>query len=139
MEAINLQLAELVSRLRLVEEQLSGFEVLVKQRESLLAQIHALTRPADLNSPWARLGITKQSYDLLSQPVDSLGLTVRAQNCLVADNLHYVGDVVCRSEMELMRINNLGRRAVNEIIESLTSHGLRTRMNLDNLWDRPTG
>jgi DNA-directed RNA polymerase subunit alpha len=69
---------------------------------------------------------------ILLRPVDELELTVRSANCLKAENIHYIGDLVQRTEVELLRTPNLGKKSLTEIKEVLESHGLTLGMRLDN-------
>ena len=61
---------------------------------------------------------------ILLRPVDELELTVRSANCLKAENIYYIGDLVQRSETELLKTPNLGRKSLIEIKEVLASRGL---------------
>jgi DNA-directed RNA polymerase subunit alpha (EC 2.7.7.6) len=73
------------------------------------------------------------SFDpILLKPVDDLELTVRSANCLKAENIHYIGDLVQRSETELLKTPNLGRKSLNEIKEVLAQRGLSLGTKLDN-------
>ena len=58
---------------------------------------------------------------ILLRPVDDLELTVRSANCLKAENINYIGDLIQRSENELLKTPNLGRKSLNEIKEVLAS------------------
>ena len=69
---------------------------------------------------------------ILLRPVDDLELTVRSANCLKAENIYYIGDLVQRSETELLKTPNLGRKSLNEIKEVLASRGLTLGMKLEN-------
>lgn len=69
---------------------------------------------------------------VLLRPVDELDLTVRSANCLKAENIYYIGDLIQRSEHELLKTPNLGRKSLNEIKEVLASRGLALGMKLDN-------
>jgi len=69
---------------------------------------------------------------LLLRPVDELELTVRSANCLKAENIHYIGDLVQKTEVELLRTPNLGKKSLTEIKEVLESHGLTLGMRLDS-------
>jgi DNA-directed RNA polymerase subunit alpha len=69
---------------------------------------------------------------ILLRPVDELELTVRSANCLKAENIHYIGDLVQRTEVELLRTPNLGKKSLTEIKEVLESHGLTLGMRLEN-------
>ncbi|MEE3002747.1 MAG: DNA-directed RNA polymerase subunit alpha [Pseudomonadota bacterium] len=73
---------------------------------------------------------------LLSKLVDDLELTVRAANCLKAENIHYIGDLVQRSESDLLKTPNLGRKSLNEIKNVLIAHGLTLGMRIEN-WTAP--
>jgi len=69
---------------------------------------------------------------ILLRPVDELELTVRSANCLKAENIMYIGDLVQRTEVESLRTPNLGKKSLTEIKEVLESHGLGLGMHLDN-------
>jgi DNA-directed RNA polymerase subunit alpha len=78
---------------------------------------------------------------ILMRPVDDLELTVRSANCLKAENIYYIGDLIQRTENELLKTPNLGRKSLNEIKEVLATRGLTLGMKLEN-WppaglDRP--
>src|SRR6202140_2823204 len=80
---------------------------------------------------------------ILLRPVDDLELTVRSANCLKAENIYYIGDLIQRTETELLKTPNLGRKSLNEIKEVLATRGLSLGMKLEN-WpranlDRPKG
>jgi DNA-directed RNA polymerase subunit alpha len=68
----------------------------------------------------------------LSKPVDDLELTVRSANCLKAENILMIGDLVIKSENELLKTPNLGRKSLNEIKEVLASRGLTLGMKISN-------
>ena len=68
---------------------------------------------------------------ILLRPVDELELTVRSANCLKAENIYYIGDLIQRTENELLKTPNLGRKSLNEIKEVLASRGLTLGMKLD--------
>jgi DNA-directed RNA polymerase subunit alpha len=69
---------------------------------------------------------------ILLRPVDDLELTVRSANCLKAENIYYIGDLIQRTENELLKTPNLGRKSLNEIKDVLASKGLTLGMRLDN-------
>ncbi len=76
------------------------------------------------------------------RPVDELELTVRSANCLKAENIYYIGDLVHRTENELLKTPNLGRKSLNEIKDVLLARGLSLGMKLES-WppaglDRPS-
>jgi len=68
--------------------------------------------------------------DLLKR-VDELELSVRSQNCLKNDNIIYIGDLVCKTESEMLKTPNFGRKSLNEIKEVLTLMGLRFGMKIE--------
>jgi DNA-directed RNA polymerase subunit alpha len=69
---------------------------------------------------------------ILLRPVDELELTVRSANCLKAEAIQYIGDLVRRSEQDLLKTPNLGRKSLSEIKEVLAARGLTLGMKLDN-------
>ena len=75
---------------------------------------------------------------VLLRPVDDLELTVRSANCLKAENINNIGDLVRRTEVELLKTPNLGKKSLNEIKEVLAAHGLELGMDLEN-WSGSDG
>ncbi len=73
---------------------------------------------------------------MLLRPVDDLELTPRSSNCLKAQSIHYVGDLIQYTENDLLRTPNLGRKSLNEIKQVLAEHGLSLGMKLEN-WPAP--
>ena len=69
---------------------------------------------------------------MLLRPVDDLELTVRSANCLKAENIYYIGDLVQRTEVELLKTPNLGKKSLTEIKDVLASRGLHLGMRLDS-------
>ena len=69
---------------------------------------------------------------ILLRPVDDLELTVRSANCLKAENIYYIGDLIQRTEVELLKTPNLGKKSLTEIKDVLGSHGLSLGMRLEN-------
>jgi DNA-directed RNA polymerase subunit alpha len=89
---------------------------------------------ADLKGMPAQIEEKKatQIDPVLLRPVDDLELTVRSANCLKAENIYYIGDLIQRTETELLKTPNLGRKSLNEIKEVLASRGLTLGMKLEN-------
>jgi DNA-directed RNA polymerase subunit alpha len=69
---------------------------------------------------------------ILLRPVDDLELTVRSANCLKAENIYYIGDLVQRTENELLKTPNLGKKSLTEIKDVLNTHSLSLGMRLEN-------
>jgi len=69
---------------------------------------------------------------ILLRPVDDLELTVRSANCLKAESINYIGDLIQRTEVELLKTPNLGKKSLTEIKDVLASRGLSLGMRLEN-------
>jgi len=69
---------------------------------------------------------------VLLRPIDDLELTVRSANCLKAENIYYIGDLIQRTEVELLKTPNLGKKSLTEIKEVLGQRGLSLGMRLEN-------
>jgi DNA-directed RNA polymerase subunit alpha len=102
---------------RILVEQLSVFA-------ALEGGVEPLTEAGGVRAP--------QIDPILLRPVDDLELTVRSANCLKAENIYYIGDLIQRTENELLKTPNLGRKSLNEIKEVLASRGLTLGMKLEN-------
>ncbi len=105
---------------RILVEQLSVFAALEGGME------------AATETPVLGAGHGPQIDPLLMRPVDDLELTVRSANCLKAENIYYIGDLIQRTENELLKTPNLGRKSLNEIKEVLASRGLTLGMKLED-------
>ena len=95
---------------------------------------HQLAAFVDLKSD--QEPVVEQQEDeidpILLRPVDDLELTVRSANCLKAENIYYIGDLIQRTEVELLKTPNLGKKSLTEIKDVLASRGLSLGMRLDN-------
>jgi DNA-directed RNA polymerase subunit alpha len=69
---------------------------------------------------------------VLLRPVDDLELTVRSANCLKAEQIYYIGDLVQRTEVELLKTPNLGKKSLTEIKTVLAQRGLSLGLTLEN-------
>ncbi len=98
--------------------------ILVEQL-SVFADLQGTAAPVESRS-------VQQIDPILLRPVDDLELTVRSANCLKAENIYYIGDLIQRTENELLKTPNLGRKSLNEIKEVLASRGLSLGMKLEN-------
>ncbi len=98
----------------ILQQQLAVFVDLESERQ---------TRPAK----------QQESVDpLLLRPVEDLELTVRSANCLKAENIYRIGDLIQRTEVELLKTPNLGKKSLTEIKDILASRGLSLGMRLEN-------
>ena len=89
--------------------------------------------PGEMGSVFDQPAQRSTSFDpILLRPVDELELTVRSANCLKAENIYYIGDLIQRTETELLKTPNLGRKSLNEIKEVLASRGLTLGARLEN-------
>lgn len=77
-------------------------------------------------------GVGPEVDPILLRPVDDLELTVRSANCLKAENIYYIGDLVQRTEVELLKTPNLGKKSLTEIKDVLASRGLSLGLRLEN-------
>ena len=64
--------------------------------------------------------------------MEELELTVRSANCLKAENINYIGDLVLKTEVELLKTPNLGKKSLTEIKDVLAQHGLTLGMKIEN-------
>jgi len=105
----------------------SSAKILVEQL-AVFAQLEG-NELAAFDAPAPRS--SQQVDPILLRPVDELELTVRSANCLKAENIFYIGDLIQRTENELLKTPNLGRKSLNEIKEVLASRGLTLGMKLE--------
>ncbi len=93
-----------------------------------------LTVFIDLEGPEMEepLPVVEDIDPILLRPVDDLELTVRSANCLKAENIYYIGDLIQRTEVELLKTPNLGKKSLTEIKDVLASHGLSLGLRLEN-------
>jgi DNA-directed RNA polymerase subunit alpha len=99
---------------RILQDQLQLF-INFEEPESRMAEEHAAEPPFNRN---------------LLRKVDELELSVRSANCLKNDNIVYIGDLVQKTEAEMLRTPNFGRKSLNEIKEVLAQMGLHLGMEI---------
>lgn len=107
-------------------------ELAIKKAASLLHE--QISVFVDLQAPkFSRLAHSPSGVDpLLLRPVDDLELTVRSANCLKAEDIYYIGDLVQKSEGELLKTPNLGKKSLNEIKSILSKNNLSLGMTVEN-------
>ena len=111
------------------EEAIRASAKILVEQLVVFAQLPADSDTLFDSTPAPRAG----SFDpILLRPVDELELTVRSANCLKAENIYYIGDLIQRTETELLKTPNLGRKSLNEIKEVLASRGLTLGARLEN-------
>ena len=110
------------------EEAIRASAKILVEQLAVFAQLEN-SEIAAFNEPQSR---NTQFAPLLLRPVDELELTVRSANCLKAENIYYIGDLIQRTETELLKTPNLGRKSLNEIKEVLASRGLTLGGRLEN-------
>ncbi len=104
----------------------------VRQSARILVEQLSVFAALEGGEPIAEASRSAQVDPMLMRPVDDLELTVRSANCLKAESIYYIGDLIQRTENELLKTPNLGRKSLNEIKEVLASRGLTLGMKLEN-------
>lgn len=106
------------------EEAIRRAATILQQQLAVFVDLeaHGMATPASQDD---------QVDPILLRPVDDLELTVRSANCLKAENIHYIGDLIQRAENELLKTPNLGKKSLTEIKDVLASRGLALGMKLE--------
>ncbi|MBA2466718.1 MAG: DNA-directed RNA polymerase subunit alpha, partial [Sphingomonas sp.] len=112
---------------RILQDQLQLF---VHFEEGAIRQAAPAMMGGGMPSPVETQADTNQLNRYLLKKVDELELSVRSANCLKNDNIIYIGDLVQKTEAEMLRTPNFGRKSLNEIKEVLASMGLRLGMDI---------
>lgn len=107
------------------EEAIRKAATILQQQIAVFVDLEAENAPEPVK-------IKEEIDPVLLRPVDDLELTVRSANCLKAENIYYIGDLVQRSETELLKTPNLGKKSLTEIKDVLASKDLELGMHLDN-------
>ena len=116
-----------LSRLRFLQDQLSLF---VHLEEGVPMASSPMIGPRSSGAAQPEESDANQLNRYLLKKVDELELSVRSANCLKNDNIIYIGDLVQKTEAEMLRTPNFGRKSLNEIKEVLSSMGLRLGMDI---------
>ena len=107
------------------EEAIRRAATILQQQLAVFVDLEGQTQAADAEA-------ADEVDPILLRPVDDLELTVRSANCLKAENIYYIGDLVQRTEVELLKTPNLGKKSLTEIKDVLASRGLSLGMRLEN-------
>jgi DNA-directed RNA polymerase subunit alpha len=101
---------------------------LLKDHMAIFINFEEAAEPSDLGGE----GIEPQLNEVLNRSVEELELSVRSYNCLKNANIQTIGDLVQKTESEMLRTKNFGRKSLNEIKELLTGLGLSFGMRFDS-------
>jgi DNA-directed RNA polymerase subunit alpha len=107
------------------EEAIRRAATILQQQVSVFVDLESENEPEVVEEE-------DQIDPILLRPVDDLELTVRSANCLKAENIYYIGDLIRRTEVELLKTPNLGKKSLTEIKDVLASRGLSLGMRLEN-------
>ena len=106
-------------------------ELISQAATTLHAQLNVFVNLEEIKTDDEESTISEKE-NIFMKPVDELDLTVRSANCLKSEKIYYVGDLVIRSEMDLMRTPNLGKKSLTEIKNLLSALDLELGMKVDN-------
>jgi DNA-directed RNA polymerase alpha subunit len=104
----------------------------VVEIKDVLAQIGLELGQVLPDWPPENLDLVSQKTAKLFERFDELELSVRSANCLKNEGIHYVGELVQKSEAEMLRTPNFGRKSLNEIKEIIARSGFHLGMDLTN-------
>lgn len=111
---------------------ISPDEALMQGADLLCEQITNLVDKEDIPERAVAPSAPPLPDPVLMQPVEDLELTVRSANCLKAEEIFYIGDLVQRTEVELLKTPNLGKKSLTEIKDVLATRGLSLGMRINN-------
>ena len=106
-------------------------EQAIRRAATILQQQLAIFVDFDTETVVAAEPKQEEVDPILLRPVDDLELTVRSANCLKAENIHYIGDLIQRTETDLLKTPNLGKKSLTEIKDVLGQRGLSLGMRLE--------
>jgi DNA-directed RNA polymerase subunit alpha len=99
----------------------------------LQSQLQAFVELTPVEAPVKETEKSKEQIDpVMLRPIEDLELTVRSTNCLKGEHIIYIGDLVQRTEVDLLKTPNLGKKSLNEIKNVLSARGLFLGMNIKN-------
>jgi DNA-directed RNA polymerase subunit alpha len=108
------------------EEAIQRAAGILKDQLSIFQDFEPKGQPGEIGKPSPAID------PILLRPVDDLELTVRSANCLKAENIMLIGDLIQRTEVELLKTPNLGKKSLTEIKDVLATRGLSLGMRLEN-------
>ena len=107
------------------EEAIRRAATILQQQVAIFVDLESENEPEEVEEE-------DEVDPILRRPVDDLELTVRSANCLKAENIYYIGDLIRRTEVELLKTPNLGKKSLTEIKDVLASRGLSLGMRVEN-------
>jgi DNA-directed RNA polymerase subunit alpha len=107
-------------------------ETAVQMAARILIEQMAVFVDFEMSAPVEEESEEEKLNPILLKPIDELELTVRSANCLKAENIQYIGDLIQRTEVDLLKTPNLGKKSLNEIKAVLAEMGLNFGVRIDN-------
>jgi len=107
-------------------------EVAIQTAARILIEQMAVFVDFEMSAPVEEESEEVKLNPILLKPIDELELTVRSANCLKAENIQYIGDLIQRTEVDLLKTPNLGKKSLNEIKAVLAEMGLNFGVRIDN-------
>ena len=107
-------------------------EKAVQMAARILIEQMAVFVDFEMSAPVEEESEEEKLNPILLKPIDELELTVRSANCLKAENIQYIGDLIQRTEVDLLKTPNLGKKSLNEIKAVLAEMGLNFGVRIDN-------
>lgn len=107
-------------------------EQAIQMAARILIEQMAVFVDFEMSAPLEEESEEEKLNPILLKPIDELELTVRSANCLKAENIQYIGDLIQRTEVDLLKTPNLGKKSLNEIKAVLAEMGLNFGVRIDN-------
>ncbi len=107
-------------------------EKAIQMAARILIEQMAVFVDFEMSAPLEEESEEEKLNPILLKPIDELELTVRSANCLKAENIQYIGDLIQRTEVDLLKTPNLGKKSLNEIKAVLAEMGLNFGVRIDN-------
>ena len=119
----------------LPEDSIAYASKILKEHLNIFINFKEEAEPTNEHKPISK--ISGELLDYLNKTVDELELSVRSANCLHNANIKYIGELVSKTESEMLKTKNFGRKSLNEIKDILTEMGLSLGMKVEG-WDMPS-